>query len=244
MEHLSYDSDYIKEITDASFELLKKFLKMMTEKGIQPIIIGGWTVEAFKKSKGSKDIDIVIRGSDIDKLLSNSFFEEGGMDEVQQGWPLRHEKKISIRGEEKTIICDIFNAEVPREDYEKRGITLHWGLVPQFQESRNIEGLPVLVPKRELLIITKIIAAVDRTARYDRTGSGSLISKIMKDYYDIAVLINLDQELDKEFLRKYINEVNLTPHMNKFLSGYKQDYNRTLDEVGITFEKIESALKA
>jgi hypothetical protein len=242
VECLSYD-DYVKEITDVSFDLLKKFLKMMEGKGIQPIIIGGWAVEAFKKSKGSKDIDIVIRGSDVDKLLSDSFFEEGGMDEVQQGWPLHHEKKISVHGKEKTIICDIFNSDVPREDYEKRGITLHWNLVPQFQESRNIEGIPVLVPKRELLIITKIIAAVDRLARYDRTGHVNLISKILKDYYDIAVLINLDQELDKEFLKKYIKAVNLTQHMNKFLLGYKQDYRRTLDEVGITFEKIESALK-
>lgn len=236
-----YD-DYVEEVTDASFNLLKKFLEMVTEKGIQPIIIGGWAVEAFKKSKGSKDIDIVIRGSDVDKLLSNDFFEEGGMDEVQQGWPLRHEKKIFVNGAEKTILCDIFNSEIPRDDYEKQGIKLHWNLIPQFQESRKIRDLPVLVPKREILIITKIVAAVDRLARYTRIGDEKLKSKIWKDYYDIAVLINMEQELDKEFLKKYINEVNLTSHMNKFLFGYKQDYNGILDEVGISLEKIETVL--
>lgn len=238
---MSYDDDYAEEVTDTSFELLKKFLNMVKRKGIRPIIIGGWAVEAFMKSKGSKDIDIVIQRSDVDKLLSDDFFSESGMDEVQQGWPLRHEKQIRVNGLTKIIECDIFNADVPRDDYQKIGIKLHWKLVTQFKESRKIRDLPVFVPKRELLIITKIIAALDRS--HSKIGNKKSESKIWKDYYDIAVLINIDEEIDKKFLKKYINKVNLTQHMDDFLSGYKQKYSGILNEVGITFEKIESALK-
>ena len=215
---------------------------MVEKKGIKPVIIGGWAVEAFQKSKGSKDIDIVIQDSDVEKLLSGDFFSEGGMDEVQQGWPLRYQKQIQFKGKPKTIECDIFNADVPREDYERIGIKLHWKLVIQFSEPRKIRDIPVLVPQRELLIITKIIAALDRLARYKKIGNKKAQSKIWKDYYDIAVLINMNPEIDKVFLKKYVDEVNLTQHMDEFIFGYKGDYGGILDQIGITFEKINLSL--
>ena len=75
-----YD-DYTQEVTDASFEILKEFFKETKRIGINPIIIGGWAVEAYKKSKGSKDIDMVVNTSDVEKLLTTSFFKDYDLEE-------------------------------------------------------------------------------------------------------------------------------------------------------------------
>ena len=142
------------------------------------------------------------------------------------------------------IICDIFNAELHREDYEELGIQIHWGLTYKFKEQRKIRDIPAWVPKRELLIILKIIAAVDRSARLDRRSDDdeNLQSKIWKDYRDIATLVE-GQKLDKIFLRKYIKESQLLNHMEGFLSRYKQQENKkVLDDLHITPEYMESAL--
>ena len=116
----------------------------------------------------------------------------------------------------------------------------------EFKEQRKIRDVPVWVPKRELLIILKTIAAVDRSARLDKKGGDddeNLQSKIWKDYRDIAVLV-VGQKLDKEFLRKYIKQSHLRKYMDDFLSRYKQEENkRVLDELGSSPEEIESALK-
>lgn len=244
MESLTYD-DYSEEIINTSFQILKKFQNLMDERGIQPIIIGGWAVEAFKKSLGSKDIDVVMPNwKDIKKLLAEEFFSENLIEEVQTGWPLHYEKEIFVKGKTKKIICEIFNAEEPRQDYEKLGIQLHWSIIQQFQEIREINGLQIRVPKRELLLITKIIAAVDRSARYDRTESAMLPAKIWKDYHDVAVLI-VNQKLDKEFLKKYLETTNVLKYLDNFLARYKQtEYERILKEdLGSNYQEIVSALK-
>ena len=239
-----YD-DYAEEVTDASFEILLEFLRETEELGITPIIIGGWAVEAYRKSKGSKDIDIVINSSDVDKLLSTNFFkeEENSLDEVQQGWPLRHEKEIDIKGKKKTVICDVFNSDIERQDYQNVGVKFHWKLISQHYEERKIRERRVLVPKRELLIITKIIAALDRQKRLDRASSSRSESKIWKDYYDIAVLLKVNLEIDKEFMKKHMRDANLEPHMKKFMIKYDEpDYKSFLPDIGITIGEIESIL--
>ena len=123
------------------------------------------------------------------------------------------------------------------------GISFHWNLIPQYHEERKIRDQPVLVPKRELLIITKIIAALDRQKRLQRTGSVALKSKIWKDYYDTAILIKVNQVIDKEFIKKYIEESNLKPHMKEFMAKYDEpEHKNFLPEIGITISEIESAL--
>ena len=239
---MSY-TDYRKEVTDESLKLLKHFLELVKAKKVDVVLIGGWAVEAFKKGPGSKDIDLVLKNNvEIEKLGSDDFFSANSLDEVQQGWPLKYTKNINVEGENKEIICEIFNAELERQDYEKLGIKFHWGLTHQFCEPRKIDDLEVIVPKRDLLIISKIIAAVDRSANYDRTGKVTMPSKIWKDYRDIAVLC-YKENLDKDFLKKYIKQSGLLPHMKKFLFKYRQgEYKEILDKLGTTPEAMELAL--
>ncbi len=246
MERLSL-KDYDKETTDASFQLLKKFLDLTNEKNIPIIIIGGWATEAFKEGIGSKDIDVImLNDADVEKLKKEKFFDQDDVTVlVEQIYPFRYKKQILVNGRNRTIVCDIFCAEYSRDDYESLGIEIHWGLTTQFKEQRKIRGEPVWVPKRELLIILKIIAAVDRSARLDRMPDDeeNLESKILKDYRDIAVLV-VGQKLDKDFLKKYIKQSHLRKHMDNFLSRYKQpDKKQILGDLGSGPEEMEEALK-
>ena len=246
MEHLSLN-DYTEEITDASFVLLKKFLDLMSDKDIQTVIIGGWATEAFKKGIGSKDIDVVMQNEeDVQKLLLENFFDQESVEQVEQVYPLRYKKTIYVKGNQRTIICDIFNAEHPRTDFEELGIRIHWNLTYQFKELKTIRNIPAWVPKRELLIILKIIAAVDRSMRLDMKqfdDDENLESKILKDYRDIAVL-TVGQKLDKDFLKQYITESHLLSHMENFLSRYKQRENKeVLEELGTNPKEMELALQ-
>lgn len=239
-------NDYDKETVDASFKLLKRFLNLMDGKGVSPVIIGGWATEAFKEGIGSKDIDIVVRNdAELGKLLSEKFFDED-VEQIVQTYPLRHKKQIKVNGRPRTIICDIFHAEYQRDDYEGLGIKIHWSLTHRFKESRKIRNVPVFVPKRELLIILKIIAAVDRSAKLDKKGGDddeNLQSKIWKDYRDVAVL-TVNQKLDREFLKKHIAESHLLRYMEGFVSRYKQRDNKAvLDELGSSPKEIESSLR-
>jgi len=246
VECLSYKA-YDKGTTDTSYKLLRQFLDLMNEKGIQMVIIGGWATEAYREGIGSKDIDIVMQNdSDVDKLLSGNFFDKEG-NPIEQIYPIKRKKTISIDGETRKIICDIFCAQYPRSDFEGLGIKFHWGLMEKFKEEHEIRGMKVLVPKRELLIVSKIIALVDRSERLDKKGNmdddEDLQSKIWKDYRDIAFLV-AGQEIDRDFFRKHIADANLTKRIEKFLSGYKQPENKAvLDSLGITPKDIESALE-
>lgn len=241
MSHLEYQ----EWITDASFELLKQFLEATNEKNFEVVLIGGWATEAFIPGIGSKDIDVVFKNDgDVQQLLSTNFFLK---DEhlIHQVYPFRYKKEVYLGGKNRKIICDIFNAELQREDYEGLGIDIHWNLTHQFKEKRQIRNLPVWVPKRELLIILKIIAAVDRSARLDKAydDDESIESKIWKDYRDVAYL-TAHQELDKTFLERHINKSRLQRHMDVFLSRYKHPEKlQVLEELDVTPDEIISSLE-
>lgn len=239
-------NDYQKWITDTSFELLKQFLQVIDKKNFEVVIIGGWATESFVEGIGSKDIDVVFKNDDdVQALLSTNFFKKDKY-LIQQVYPLRYKKEVSLGKDTREIICDIFNADLHREDYEELGIDIHWKLTHQFKEKRQIRNLPVWVPKRELLIILKIIAAVDRSARLDKVydDDENLESKIWKDYRDIAYLA-AHRELDKAFLKKYIKESRLKKHMDMFLSRYNQPEKKQVleEELSITSEEIISLLE-
>jgi len=95
----------------------------------------------------------------------------------------------------------------------------------------------------ELLIITKIIAALGRSKTFDQTGSARLPAKIWKDYRDIAVLTTM-KSLDSKLYESYLVQSNVSPLLERFLSRYKQnEYSGILDDLKITYNDIESKLK-
>ncbi len=238
---MSYD-DYDTEFTDVSFEELRRFLKWMNEKkGIYPIIIGGWAVYAYKQALGSKDIDVVMpTDKDHNEMLLQEYFPANGYDVKKDKYfnPKYYVKEVEDKGRTKEIIVDVFIGEFSKEDEEGFGIKFHWEKVLQYQELKEIEGLSLYVPKRELLILLKVIASLERTSKFDKTGDGAIPSKIWKDYHDIAIIISL-KNLDTKLLRKFLEESNVQQYTDRFLIKYKTEYSRILDDLDMSYQDIE-----
>ncbi len=238
---MSYD-DYDKKFTDVSFDELKKFLRWMNEKkGIYPIIIGGWAVYAYKQALGSKDIDVVMpTDKDLNDVLLTEYFPANGYDVKKDQFfnPKYYVKEVEDKGRTKEIIVDVFIGNFSKEDEEGLGIKFHWEEVMKHQELKELGSLSLYVPKLELLVFLKVVASLERTSKYDKTGDPNIPSKIWKDYYDIAILISLNK-LDKELLSKFLQESNVQQYVERFLLGYKTDYSKILDDLGMTYQNLE-----
>jgi len=242
---MSYE-DYDKKFTDSSFDELKKFLKWMNEKkGVYPIIIGGWAVYAYKKALGSKDIDVVMpTNKDHNNILLQEYFPSRGFTVKKDMYfnPKYYVKEIKDGDITKEIIVDSFIGEFSKEDEEGLGIKFHWKTVLENQELKEIDGLSLYVPKRELLILLKVIAALERTSKYDKLADEQILSKIRKDYHDVVVLISI-QNLDKELLKKFLEDANVNKYIDRFLVKYKTDYQDILKDLKISYDDIENCFK-
>jgi len=98
------------------------------------------------------------------------------------------------------------------------------------------------VPKLELLVFLKIVAALERASKYDRTGDERIASKIWKDYHDIAVLVSLNC-MDKKLLNAFLEESNANQHVGKFLSKYRTDYPEILKGLDVSYEDVEACFQ-
>jgi len=235
---------YDEEITKESFQELKKFLWWMNKRGTYPTIIGGWAVFAYEGGIGSRDIDAVMPDTNsIDQILEDDYFLTNQYLAVKRGFIPDHYKKIiDTKNGKVDIIFDIFNGENQREDTENLGISFHWGWTLEHQEEKQIGDLHLYVPKRELLIITKIIAAVGRTEEFRLSADARLPSKIWKDYRDIAAL-TIGKEIERKFFDEYVEKSNLGKLVPKFVSGYQDNrYKQVLEEQNGTFDEIKNSL--
>lgn len=95
------------------------------------------------------------------------------------------------------------------------------------------------MPRLELLVLLKIVAALERASKYDKTGDARIASKIWKDYHDIAVLVSLNS-MDKKLLNEFLEESNAKRHVDKFLSKYRTDYPEMLKGLGMSYEDVEA----
>jgi len=237
---------YDKEILTASFNELKKLLKFLEELGTpHPTITGGWAVYAYEKSMGSRDIDIVmVSEADVLQHLYNDYFPKYNFQVKKIGFfPTNWEKIVQTPDGPKDIIVDIFHGGQNWKDEGNLGINFSWKWTLDFQEELDIDGLKIFVPKRELLLITKMMAAEARSRQYDLTGHYRLPPKISKDYKDVARLI-LGNSIDFEFYKEYMKKSDAIKHLSTFLARYKQDVHvATLDDMNSNYDEIESILK-
>lgn len=242
---MSYN-DYDKKFTDYSFEELKNFLKWMNDKkGVYPIIIGGWAVYAYKPALGSKDIDVVMpTDKDLNDILLQEYFPANGFEVKKDRYfnPKYYVKEIYDEGRTKEIIIDVFIGKSSKEDEEELGIKFHWETVLKNSELKEINGLSSYVPKRELLILLKVIAALERTSKYDKKADEKILSKIWKDYHDIVVLISIEN-IDTALLKKFLEDAKVNQYIDRFLAKYKTDYQDILKDFKISYSYIENCFK-
>lgn len=237
---------YDDESISASFIELKKLLNFLKELGKpRPAIIGGWAVYAYEGGLGSRDIDIVMASEeDAIQQLYNNFFPGHNYKVKSIGLiPSHWEKIVNTSNGDKDIIVDIFHGDKKWKDEVGLSLEFDWGWTLEFQEELTIDGLKIIVPKRELLIITKMMAAIVRSNDYDVTGHYRLPPKISKDYKDVARL-TLGKELDLDFYKKYAQKSKSDQYIDEFLSKYKQpEYGKILKDFDSTYQDIESLLK-
>ncbi|MDO8624836.1 MAG: hypothetical protein Q7R47_02040 [Candidatus Diapherotrites archaeon] len=212
-----------EQITNLSKGYLESFLKFCETKKIESIIVGGWAVWAYTKTDYSVDIDLVLKNKkELEKI--GPFFEENGFKPDINGG-VSFFKQVFEKGigeySLKEIIFDItFNSDKNTLQANKK-IDIPWKLVEKNTQKTTFEGIPIVIPTVELLLIFKTKALIDREhLRYKLQGFEKSLSrkrrefKIEKDKKDIRNLLatqpvnqeRLDQLLKKTKFKNLFDE--------------------------------------
>jgi hypothetical protein len=240
---MSFDSLYREEITGISFKELKIILEWINLRGEIPTVIGGWAVWAYDRGMGSRDIDMVIPNLSSSSEEYRKYFEKNGYDSKSLNYQIKKFEKHLPGIQNETITVDVFDGNAERDDLDGIGVKFHWSWMLQFREKINIEEMSMFVPKRELLIVNKVIAALSRISEYFNFEKPHLPGKIWKDYRDIAAL-TIRKDLDNQFFKEYIKKSNLEEHLDDFLSYYRREnYKGILQDLKFSFEEIQSIFK-
>jgi len=240
-----YDEDTTKE----SREELKTFVEYMNKTyGNYPIVIGGWAVHSYTNGEMSQDIDILIYDEatysskiEDEYLPQHNFIHYNkGTEEAFFGKPI-----MGKDGQPKIIQFDTILAD-QKQTIPELDIVKDWSLTIEHRKKVSLDDLKIYIPTRELLIVQKIIAALERTKdlKYETRSQiiDRLTSKIKKDYLDIASLIKVGP-LNKEQLQKFYQVSKLEPHLDSFIAGYdREDYEDIFRRANITSDEIKQNL--
>ena len=206
-------------ITDQSKAYFEKFLVFCNSIRLSPIIVGGWAVWAHTQFEYSVDVDFVLR-SEAELVKLRPFFDQEDFKRETNGG-ISFVKKISDEGLGsyllKHMIFDVALFSDKNTLSENKNIDVPWSLLENNTESKTIEGISIEIPSRELLIVFKVKAIIDRSHKLAelRSISGSLRPskktmlryefKIDKDRRDVQNLIKagpIDQLKIDEILAK------------------------------------------
>jgi len=200
---------YQQFITDKSFLILKQL-----KKDFDFVLIGGWAVYFYTKSLKSKDIDIIVDFSQLQKIKQNFSIEKN-----------ERLRKYQVKLEE--IDIDIYlpfysSLGLPVEEVVKQTVIL--------------SGFTL--PKKEALLITKLNAYQNRKGSIK--GQKDLIdilSLVLLEDFDFRYLLNLIKryQLKNYWLtvKKIIKETMEVPELslNRHFWGRKK--RRLLDKIQV-----------
>lgn len=185
---------YQNYLTDKSFKLLVEL-----KKKIDFVLIGGWAVYFYTNALKSKDIDIIVDFSQLEKIKKDYFLEKN-----------ERLKKYQIKIEE--IDIDIY---LPF--YSHLGIPIE----KIIKDEVMINGFRL--PKKEALLITKIYAYKNRQASVKgQKDLIDIISLLFLDDFDFQEFIKLVGKNKRGVLAtlkslieetKEINELRLNRHL-------------------------------
>ncbi len=219
---------YKEEIVSQSVQELQKLTKWQKEnQDTWSTIIGGWAVWTYyEKSFGSRDIDMVLPIDDSKRNeIINSYFPDNGIDAKPKdsfGAEIYYAKDITFRGGNDEIVFDLFYPEKPRPDPDNLGVFVDWKWMFDFCKEQPIGNECFIeVPDPELLLPIKIVAALSRIEELRRTSNPTRkLSKIWKDYYDIAILTKY-VDFNQEQLVRHMTNIGINEELrNRFLDGY------------------------
>ncbi len=191
------------DVLDQSKKYLEEFLPYLRQKlPYEPIILGGWAVYAFTKKQKSVDVDVLLKDKKDIELLKPFFTERKfKLEEDSQGnvtfelETQKHEYKgITL----ESIIFDLMLVTEPNTLHSNKNISVPWQLCYDFNEKAKLNGTEILAPTKELLIILKTKALLDR--EYDKYKLKNFTNKqwlrrkefkIEKDKQDIKDLFEV-----------------------------------------------------
>jgi len=233
--------DYDKVITDLSKIELLSLARWFTDPKFvkyKPFLVGGWAVyfhtrsgkrslatygsAVYGESKhgdpqgfeplGSKDIDLLFPNSESKNSFEYYYCKDNGF--TKEGFGAeKHWVKHKTGSGDKGIILDLL---LLSEKWSVRGIPISWDSI----NTHNIivdlgDGLGLTCPEKELLLLYKCVALVQRTDKRQLPNQdlNYLDSKIWKDANDILALH--DTEIDNKKLALVAKETGLEQILQK-----------------------------
>ena len=217
------------EVPDQSKIYLEDFLKCAKKTlSYEPVVLGGWAVFAFTKKQKSVDVDVLLKNREDIDLLKPFFverkfvFEEDNKGNVTfELETQKHEYKGILL---ESIIFDLMLVDEPNVLHSNKNISVPWKLCYEFNEKVKLNGIEILAPAKELLVILKTKAFLDR--EYDKFKLKSFTNKqwlkrkefkIEKDKQDIKDLFEfgVNQKRVEEILKK----TNFTQQFYETIQG-------------------------
>lgn len=240
--------DYNPSITEPSRLELVSIARWLAENKKTAYLVGGWAVyyyarrgerpagkygqAVFGKSKysdpfglqplGSKDIDIVFEN----KGEKEEFEEEYCRNNSYSKRGLFHPREMVKLANGVEIV---FDPDVLSKKWKVRGTDVGWSHLATYNAQLEIaQGIPVLVPTKELLLLYKCVALVDRTDESKKLGTQTarLESKIWKDANDILSLH--ETGIDQSALDDVMQKMGLA----QILNDAKQIISKNYDNYG------------
>ena len=237
------------KVTDGDVEASREYLeKIYTysrehnygERGIEPVLIGGWGVHAYNPWFGSLDIDLIANSKVTASLKHFLIQNEFGIEEIEIGnkvlsKPIQNGRKIII-----DFISKEMGFEGHMEDLLKAS---------QYIENKvhkNIDHLvDVIVPEITVLFVYKLKAAWDRNYRLENKSSNDIEweeAKLAKDYGDIAALINADISLNPKAISRAFSDFKFLWEVVKRMKNDPSLYNSYSLRTNVGKNKIEKKI--
>lgn len=244
-------ADYSPAITEPSRLELISIARQLKENDFTAYLVGGWAVYYYTKPEerpagkageavvdqsrvedphgfqalGSKDIDLIFEDKktkeECEELCrKNGFFRRRSN--------MLGKTELVKRVENTSIILD---SDTLSNSWTVRGTEIGWKDLIPHHASIPLESISsISVPSKELLLLYKCIALVQRTDNSKRVSADANLfeSKIWKDANDILALH--DTGIDEGVLARLAKETGLA----NILSAAKQIISSNYDSYGFT----------
>ena len=207
-------ANYDPAVTDQSKQELLELAEWLQTKSFTPYLVGGWTVYYHtKRSKrppatygqavydesryddpygfaplGSKDIDLVFPNSREKSSFEHYYCWERGYKKMEELTEARIWTKTTLGSNSAEIILDL---DVLSTKWKVRGSNVSWKPLLKHRTELSLENnASILAPVKELLLLYKCVAIVERTDKRQEPNQDVqyLDSKIWKDANDVLAL--------------------------------------------------------
>ena len=233
---------YYEEVLTESYKELARFSKWLSKyHGNYPMIAGGWAVWAYTKGRGSRDIDVVFPTHEMMHKVLLNYFQYNGYQRVKGEFTENYVKKLRFAHKEDEIYIDACTQkDISTSSYSK--IRIPWGWAAKHSKLFRLKKqIYIYIPAKELLLVQKMKALLDRTAAARQQPENAFAqAKALKDCYDIVSLISKGRINKKQF-KKFLKLSGLNEYLTKVFEEIEAR-KEILDEFRTNIKKIKGKI--